>query len=248
MAIGAFNNPIQGANGTLLINQLISANYVAGVSGWRISSDGSAEFQDVILPGGSGGITATFSATAPVNPKFGDLWYNTGDDLLLSQWDGVTWVPYQFSTNAIADGAITNGQLANSVTARSIGGINTTVAPTAPANPNTGDLWVNSTLGNVIEQWTGAAWSPIVQNAADVLQSGTVTASQIQAGTITGNLIAAGTITGSLIAAGTITAALINANAINGFTIAGVTINAGTINASDVNITSGAGNAILVYA
>lgn len=41
-----FNNDIAGGNGALVRNQLISPNYVAGVSGWRIGKDGSVEFNN----------------------------------------------------------------------------------------------------------------------------------------------------------------------------------------------------------
>lgn len=41
-----FNNDIAGGNGQLVRNWIQSVNYVAGVSGWRISKDGSAEFNN----------------------------------------------------------------------------------------------------------------------------------------------------------------------------------------------------------
>lgn len=41
-----FNNDIAGGNGVLVRNWIQSVNYVAGVSGWRISKDGNAEFNN----------------------------------------------------------------------------------------------------------------------------------------------------------------------------------------------------------
>lgn len=41
-----FNNDIAGGNGALVRNQLISPNFVSGVSGWRIAKDGSVEFNN----------------------------------------------------------------------------------------------------------------------------------------------------------------------------------------------------------
>jgi hypothetical protein len=41
-----FANSIAGGNGSLVRTQLQSGNYVAGVSGWRIGKDGSAEFNN----------------------------------------------------------------------------------------------------------------------------------------------------------------------------------------------------------
>lgn len=41
-----FNNDIAGGNGALVRNQLISPNFVSGVSGWRIGKDGNVEFNN----------------------------------------------------------------------------------------------------------------------------------------------------------------------------------------------------------
>jgi hypothetical protein len=38
-------------------------------------------------------------------------------------------------------------------------GVNVTFSPTAPANPNIGDLWYNTASGNQLATWTGTAWS-----------------------------------------------------------------------------------------
>lgn len=46
-----FRNPIVGAGDTLIRNAIQSADYAAGVSGWRISRDGDAEFNDVLVRG-----------------------------------------------------------------------------------------------------------------------------------------------------------------------------------------------------
>jgi hypothetical protein len=45
--VSGFSNPIAGASGSLTIPQLQSPDYVAGVSGWRISKNGDAEFNNV---------------------------------------------------------------------------------------------------------------------------------------------------------------------------------------------------------
>ena len=241
-----FSHAIAGGSGNLIVTALQSPNFVPAVSGWAIFKNGDAQFNEIILPDGQG-VSVFFASSPPVTSHVGDLWYNTGNGLQLSVWTGSAWLVQQFGGAAIANGGIGLAQLANAVTARAIGGITTTIAATAPSNPMTGDIWINTMDGNALEQWDGAAWTPIAWNAVDVMQAGTINASLIQAGTITGSLIAAQTITGVNIAAGTITASQLSASAINGFTINGVTINAGTINASDMNITAGAGNAILVY-
>lgn len=100
------NDPTVG--GTVLRRPAIqSPDFVHGVSGWAINADGSAEFHVVELPSGSGGATVYFDSSEPSNPNTGDLWYDTADGLLLSQWDGSAWVPHQIGTGAIADGAVT---------------------------------------------------------------------------------------------------------------------------------------------
>ncbi len=47
----AFANPIAGGQGALIREQLRSPNYVAGISGWNIAKDGSAEFNDIVARG-----------------------------------------------------------------------------------------------------------------------------------------------------------------------------------------------------
>lgn len=46
-----FRNPVIGGDGELVIDNIHSRNYVAGVSGWEIDRDGSAEFNDVTVRG-----------------------------------------------------------------------------------------------------------------------------------------------------------------------------------------------------
>src|ERR1700758_2055713 len=78
------------------------------------------------------GATITFSPTAPTvpPPHVGDLWYNTSNGNLVSQWTGSAWTPYQFGTGGIANNAVTNallasGSVANSnLQAASVGNIN----------------------------------------------------------------------------------------------------------------------------
>lgn len=47
----AFSNPIIGSGDTLVRQAIQSENYVAGVSGWRITRDGDAEFNNVTVRG-----------------------------------------------------------------------------------------------------------------------------------------------------------------------------------------------------
>lgn len=75
-----FADPIVDGNGTLVINNVHSENYLAGVSGWYIGKDGFAEFLDLLVRGelrtgdtgqrvvindsGAGGLIRLFSGDA----------------------------------------------------------------------------------------------------------------------------------------------------------------------------------------
>lgn len=78
-----FSNPVANAIGTLVRNLMKSVNYIAGVSGWRISRDGSAEFSDVTIRGefdlggntpGTARIVMSQTLPAPLNTF---TWSNT---------------------------------------------------------------------------------------------------------------------------------------------------------------------------
>ena len=211
-----FQHDIAGGQGNLIVTAVKSPNFVHGVSGWQIAKDGSAEFQDVILPAGTGGTVVTFSATAPGSPSVGDVWYDTAAGLEANVWSGSAWVPYQISTGAIANAAITTAQLAASVTARSIGGVTTTIATTAPGSPLAGDLWIDSANGYQIQQYSGSAWTPISWNASNVIQAGTVTATQIAANTITASQLAAGIVYAGIINGTTVNAATFTGSVFEG--------------------------------
>lgn len=256
-----FKSPIVGGQNSLLIPAIQSPNYVHGETGWAIFKDGSAEFHDISIPEGSGGTVVTFSPTAPTSPSTGDVWYDTDAGLEASVWNGSGWVAYQIGAGAIAPGAVGMAQLADSVTARALGGITTTVSGTEPYNPVTGDLWINSSQGNSIWQYNGTSWTQYqwganalaagsvnqyaIQSGAvgtSNIAAGAVTATQIAAATIIGSLIAASTITGGNIAAGTIEASNIAANTITGTNIAADTITATNLGPAAVNAVNVAAN------
>lgn len=83
----SFTNPITGNNGALLIPAIKSPDYVAGVSGWSINKDGSAEFNDLTVRFTAGLVAqdcgtanaggATFSTRRIYYTLFGKLvWFN----------------------------------------------------------------------------------------------------------------------------------------------------------------------------
>jgi len=268
----SFSHDIAGGQGNLIISSLQSPNYDPDEgTGWQIESNGDATFYSISLPGFEAGVKVTFSSTAPADPHTGDLWYNTADGLQVSQWTGTEWELYliggaaiqsqSITSTEIANATITGTQLAASVTARSLGGITTTISSTAPSSPKTGDIWIDSASGNQMNQYTGTAWTPISWTATDVLSAATITSSLIAAATITGGNIAAGTIQASNIAANTITASQIAANTITAAQIASGTITAtqiaaGTVVAGIVNGTTitgaqligdGSGEEVMIY-
>jgi hypothetical protein len=49
--MSGFNDPIIGGDGDLIRDRMRSPNYVAGVSGWDLEQDGSAEFNDLTARG-----------------------------------------------------------------------------------------------------------------------------------------------------------------------------------------------------
>lgn len=68
---GNFKHDIAGGSGNLIVKSLQSPNFVTEVSGWQISKDGSAEFNNVTIRGGEviGGITLIYNGT----PALGNL-------------------------------------------------------------------------------------------------------------------------------------------------------------------------------
>jgi len=206
-----FSHDIAGGQGNLVVPAVKSPNYVHGVSGWSINKDGSAEFQDVVLPAGTAGTTVTFSATAPTSPSDGDVWYDTAEGLEASVWNGTEWVAYQIGTGAIAPGSITSGLV--DFTATSIGGITTYVQGTAPAGTiNAGSLWIDTASGNALYQYESGAWT-LYQFGSGSIAANSITASQI----------AANTITASQLAAGIVYAGIINGTTVNAATFTGST-------------------------
>lgn len=51
--MSGFSNPVVGGGGKLIRESIHSPDFVTGTTGWSVNSDGSAEFNDVTLTGGS---------------------------------------------------------------------------------------------------------------------------------------------------------------------------------------------------
>lgn len=72
-----FQNPITGSQGALERPAIKSPNFVHNTSGWSIARDGSAEFNNIVIRGGStvGGTALYYAGT----PAAGNLRYSISD-------------------------------------------------------------------------------------------------------------------------------------------------------------------------
>jgi hypothetical protein len=252
IATGSITSAQIASSANILGSQLSSS---AGILGSQLSgSAGITAGQVAFTSHQIGGPTVTVAATAPTSPApiAGDIWYNSASGYEMEQYSGSAWVAYQWGTNSIAASAITSANILNGTivtgdlsatagitagqvafTARSIGGIATTIASSAPGSPTTGDLWFDSSNGYKLNQYSGSAWVAY-QYGTSALAAGSITAAIIAANTITAGQIAAGTITTTQIASATILAGNIAANTITASQIAAGTITATQLAAGSV--------------
>jgi hypothetical protein len=109
------DNPIVG--GTVLRRPAIqSPNFVSGVSGWTINADGSAEFTNLKIDGGSNvEITITFSDGSQIHIYAGDYVENGGGTIpgawstyLPKPQTGATWAPGAIGAQSSASGPSAN--------------------------------------------------------------------------------------------------------------------------------------------
>jgi hypothetical protein len=107
----------------------------------------------------------------------------------------------------IANGFITPSMLNEGITVKTLGGNRITISVSAPANPDTNDIWIASATG-LISQWDGAAWQPFKFDASSTIQAGTIVAANIATSTLTSSLIAAGQVYAGFVDATTVQAAL----------------------------------------
>jgi hypothetical protein len=93
-----------------------------------------------------------------VLPAAGETWLVTQD---LGQWTFAAIAaqsPDQFQTVAQSSGVYTGAE--------------------APGTPSVGELWVNSSLGNIVTVWNGTNWEPL-QFGAVAIQPGSLTGKQL---------------------------------------------------------------------
>jgi hypothetical protein len=116
-----------------------------------------------------GGVAVTINATGtpPASPNVGDLWFDGTNGYVLDSWNGSSWVPYTFGTNALQAGSITTSLLAaNAVVASTIaaGAIDGMVINGVTINGNTvsgSDLIATGAEGGFFA-YTGAGGGNVV--------------------------------------------------------------------------------------
>jgi hypothetical protein len=82
------------------------------------------------------------------------------------------------TTQIIAPGAVTTDEI--DFNAGDIGGSTSYVQPSAPSNPNLGDLWFDDGNDNELKQWNGSAWVS-VRDATIAIAQSAATAAQTTA-------------------------------------------------------------------
>lgn len=204
------------------------------------------------------GAQVTFSATAPADPRTGDLWYDEAAGNALYQWSGTSWQPYLFGAAAI------------SATAADLGGVQVFSQATAPTGAiNAGSIWYDTANGNAQYVYGTGGWAAAPLGAGgvsfgasdiggvQVFMQDSAPAGAINAGSLwydgaAGNAlyvygtggwspypfgtaaIAAGSVTTALLAAGAVTAAKVTAGTITASLIAAGAITASQIAASTI--------------
>jgi len=220
---------------TKLANVLQSTNYVAGSTGWEITTAGNVEFSDGTFRGTLvvGGTTLNSNNTLNSNQTASDITTGTLDASQITvtnlsadsitagtlnanriNIDGVTLDVNGSGQLLIADDGVGAAQIANGavdITAFASGIQPVQVVSSLPASAAEGDV-AYLTTDNKLYRYNGSAWIKAV-DGADV-STGTLPAASIVANSLTAGQIAAGAISTDELAANAVTAVKINAGTI----------------------------------
>lgn len=101
---------------TLARSSLTSTNYVPGLTGWAVNSDGTGEITADVTVVGADGTKVTIGPTPPVSPNGGDFWFdNSSGAPIMKVYNAGTaqWTIYQWGTSSIEDNAITQALLSD---------------------------------------------------------------------------------------------------------------------------------------
>jgi hypothetical protein len=220
---------------TKLANVLQSTNYVAGTTGWEITTAGNVEFSNGTFRGTLvvGGTTLSSNNTLNSNQSATDITTGTLDASSITvtnlsadsitagtlnanriNIDGVTLDVDGSGQLIIANDGVGSAQIANGaigLTEFASGIQPVQVVSTLPASASEGDM-AYLTTDNKLYRYDGSAWIKAV-DGADVT-SGTLPAASIVANSITAGQISAGAINTDELAANAVTAAKISAGTI----------------------------------
>ena len=238
IGVGAVTTPTIGDDAvtiTKLANVLQSTNYVAGTTGWEITTAGNVEFSDGTFRGTLvvGGTTLNSNNTLNSNQTASDITTGTLDASQITvtnlsadsitagtlnanriNIDGVTLDVDGSGQLLIADDGVGAAQIANGavdITAFASGIQPVQVVSTLPSTAAEGDM-AYLTTDNKLYRYDGSAWTLAV-DGADVT-AGTLPANAIVANSITAGQISAGAINTDELAANAVTAAKIQAASI----------------------------------
>jgi hypothetical protein len=227
---------------TKLANVLQSTNYVAGTTGWEITTAGNVEFSDGTFRGTLvvGGTTLNSNNTLNSNQTASDITTGTLDASQITvtnlsadsitagtlnanriNIDGVTLDVDGSGQLLIADDGVGAAQIANGavdITAFASGIQPVQVVSTLPSTAAEGDM-AYLTTDNKLYRYDGSAWTLAV-DGADVT-AGTLPANAIVANSITAGQIAAGAINTDELAANSVNADKIQVNSITANKISG---------------------------
>jgi hypothetical protein len=144
-------------------------NTTAGTaSGWYFYDINSIAANKWTLLNGTG-IVAT---VAPITPVIGQYYLDTGTSTLygyysLGRYEPAAFVPRSYISGTVAPNASTYPRttirVRDAAASAWVSPATTTAAPTVtpPTNPQPGQLWYNTTTGNLLV-WTGTVWQEIL--------------------------------------------------------------------------------------
>jgi hypothetical protein len=138
---GTFSDPIVGGMSVLIRDAIRSRNYVAGVSGWSINQDGTAEFSDIVIRGAgefgpNPGQHIELTATGEI------LIYDAANQLVM-QLDGSGLLVQDIATGAAALLTLAAGVTILALTPPAVVGY--TFGPAfvyGDSDPGLGDAWM----------------------------------------------------------------------------------------------------------
>lgn len=130
-----------------------TADQVQAIADAAKAAEAAAELAD-------GKIETYWQATPPAGASIGDLWIDTDDGNRLYRHDGSRWVDAKDTGIAAAIAAAAGAQ------GTADGKVSTYYTSTAPIATAIGDLWSNTTAGQLL-RWSGTQWVLVGTNTAD---------------------------------------------------------------------------------